>query len=55
MKRLREIRAWFVEIVLHRPYRYHPEAKAIADPPPWDIPLDQTTAPLHREGDTTSV
>jgi hypothetical protein len=25
------------------------------DPPPWDVPLDQTTAPIHFEGDTSSV
>jgi hypothetical protein len=24
------------------------------DPPPWDVPLDQTTAPIHFEGDTSS-
>jgi hypothetical protein len=25
------------------------------DPPPWDVPLDQTTAPIHFEGDTNSI
>lgn len=25
------------------------------DPPPWDVPLDQTEAPLHVWGDVTSV
>jgi hypothetical protein len=25
------------------------------DPPPPAVPLDQTTAPLHFEGDTSSV
>jgi hypothetical protein len=25
------------------------------NPPPWDVPLDQTKAPLHRQGDITSV
>jgi len=25
------------------------------NPPPWDIPLDQTKAPMHKEGDITSV
>jgi hypothetical protein len=25
------------------------------NPPPWDVPLDQTTAPIHFEGDITSV
>ena len=25
------------------------------DPPPWDVPLDQTTASIHYEGDTSSV
>jgi hypothetical protein len=25
------------------------------DPPPWDVPLDQTTAPIHIEGDIGSV
>ena len=25
------------------------------DPPSWDVPLDQTTAPIHFEGDVTSV
>jgi hypothetical protein len=25
------------------------------DPPPWDVPLDQTKAPVHFEGDTSSV
>lgn len=24
-------------------------------PPPAGVPLDQTTAPIHYEGDTTSV
>lgn len=25
------------------------------DPPPDDVPLDQTAAPIHFEGDTSSV
>ena len=25
------------------------------NPPPWDVPLDQTEAPMHREGDITSI
>jgi hypothetical protein len=25
------------------------------DPPAWDVPLDQTKAPIHYEGDITSV
>jgi hypothetical protein len=25
------------------------------NPPPWDVPLDQTKAPLHTVGDITSV
>jgi hypothetical protein len=25
------------------------------DPPPWDVPLDQTTAPIHFQGDTSSM
>jgi hypothetical protein len=25
------------------------------NPPPWDVPLDQTKAPMHDEGDITSV
>jgi hypothetical protein len=25
------------------------------DPPPWDVPLDQTKAPIHFEGDIGSV
>jgi hypothetical protein len=25
------------------------------DPPPWDVPLDQTAMPIHFEGDTSSI
>ena len=25
------------------------------NPPGWDVPLDQTKAPIHHEGDVTSV
>jgi hypothetical protein len=25
-----------------------------ADPPPWDVPLDQTKMPIHRVGDLSS-
>lgn len=25
------------------------------DPPPWDVPLDQTATPIHFEGDTNSI
>ena len=25
------------------------------DPPPWDVPLDQTTAELHFEGDIGTI
>lgn len=25
------------------------------NPPPWNVPLDQTKAPIHFEGDITSV
>jgi hypothetical protein len=38
-----------------RPWRKFPEPRAIANPPSWDVPLDQTEAPLHSEGDVTSV
>lgn len=27
----------------------------LPDPPPPGVPLDQTTAPIHFEGDTSSV
>ncbi len=38
-----------------RPWGKFPEPKAVANPPPWDVPLDQTEAPIHYEGDVTSV
>jgi hypothetical protein len=32
-----------------------PPEPVAPDPPPADVPLDQTTAPIHFEGDTKSV
>ena len=43
------------KILFLRPWREWPEPKAVADPPPWDVPLDQTTAPMHTQGDIHSV
>jgi hypothetical protein len=31
------------------------EGPITGDPPGWDVPLDQTKALLHYEGDVTSV
>lgn len=37
-------------------WKKKPPAEPVApDPPPEGVPLDQTTAPIHFEGDTTSV
>jgi hypothetical protein len=41
------LRLWF--------RRLKPLPPVQADPPGWDVPLDQTMAPLHRRGDVTSV
>ncbi len=37
------------------PWHDFPEPKATPNPPPWDVPLDQTKAPIHCQGDVTSV
>jgi hypothetical protein len=55
IRRLKTIGCWLEKLLLLRPWHDYPEPKAIADPPPWDVPLDQTTAPIHVEGDVTSV
>jgi hypothetical protein len=43
------------KILLIRPWRDYPEPKATPNPPSWDVPLDQTTAPIHHQGDVTSI
>jgi hypothetical protein len=55
VKRLKKIPTWILDIILLRPYPIDPEIKARPNPPPWDVPLDQTEAPMHYQGDTTSV
>jgi predicted membrane-bound dolichyl-phosphate-mannose-protein mannosyltransferase len=55
IRRLGRIVCWIEKILLLRDWHDYPEPKAIANPPPWDVPLDQTTAPIHYEGDVTSV
>jgi len=49
------MRRLFEKLLFIRPWRDQPPPKATPNPPPWDVPLDQTTAKLHYEGDTTSV
>jgi hypothetical protein len=46
---------WIEKILLLRPWHDYPEPKATPNPPPWDVPLDQTSAPIHYQGDVTSV
>jgi hypothetical protein len=47
---------WLKRVLSGLPWRDDsPLPTAKADPPPWDVPLDQTTAPIHYEGDITSV
>lgn len=48
---------WFIKHILRvRDFRDDPNWEPVkADPPPWNVPLDQTTAPTHRLGDTDSV
>ena len=47
---------WIEKLLLLRPWRDYPVApKGKAEPPPWDVPLDQTKAPMHRLGDTSSI
>jgi hypothetical protein len=47
----------FIKKILRvRSFRDDPDWEPVKpDPPPWDVPLDQTTAPIHYEGDTSSV
>jgi len=51
------LEAWFLKYVLRiRDYKEDPNWEPVkADPPSWDVPLDQTTAPIHYLGDTDSV
>lgn len=38
------------------PSTEEPPVEPVApEPPPEGVPLDETTAPIHYEGDTTSV
>jgi hypothetical protein len=43
------------DLVMIFGWRDYPEPEATPNPPPWDVPSDQTEAPLHAEGDITSV
>jgi hypothetical protein len=44
---------WFIEKILRvRPLTGEPVK---ADPPPWDVPLDQTTGLWRVEGDKTRL
>jgi hypothetical protein len=52
---MKKIGTWILDIALLRPPPLGPGPKATANPPPWDVPLDQTEAPMHYEGDITSV
>ncbi len=49
------MRALIEKLLFLRPWREVPMPRATPNPPPWDVPLDQTTAPIHFMGDTTSV
>jgi hypothetical protein len=48
---------FFIKKILRvRSFRDDPNWEPVkADPPPWDVPLDQTEAPIHYEGDRSSV
>jgi hypothetical protein len=47
---------WIEKLLLLRPWRDYPELpESSPNPPPWDVPLDETEAPMHYEGDVTSV
>lgn len=52
---LKKISTWVLDIALLRPPRIEPGPKATPDLVPWDVPLDQTKAKMHYQGDTTSV
>lgn len=42
------LRLWFGRLKKLPPVQADP-------PPPWDVPLDETMAPIHYQGDITSV
>ena len=46
---------WIDKILLIRPWHDYPEPKATPNPPPWDVPLDQTTPQMRYVGDIYSV
>jgi hypothetical protein len=46
---------WIEKLLGLRPWRDYPEPEAIPNPPPWDVPLDETEAPMRIEGDIYSV
>lgn len=49
IKLLTRIGTWILDIVLLRPYRIEPGPEIKPDPPPWDVPLDQTIAGVRWE------
>ena len=49
IKRLKKIPSWILDIVLLRPYEIEPRPEIEPDPPPWDVPLDQTIAGVRWE------
>ena len=55
IKWLKKIPSWILDIVLLRPYEVDPGPKVTPNPPPWDVPLDQTTAGMRYEDETDSV
>jgi hypothetical protein len=54
-ERLRKISTWVLDIVLVRPYRIDPPPEVQPDPPPWDVPLDQTIGHLRNPGETNNL
>jgi hypothetical protein len=49
MKLLRRFGRWVMDVVLLRPYEIEPAPEIEPDPPPWDVPLDQTIAGVRWE------